>query len=75
MVGLILGKHGQFSPELLSVQASRILAWELSIVAIEMLTLYITSIQSSLFALDLTAYSGYKYFGCVIVLKNVTPYF
>lgn len=65
LLGLILGKHGEFSPEFLSVQASRILAWELMIVAIEMLTLYITNIQSSLCALDLSAYSGYKYFGYV----------
>lgn len=65
-LGLILGKHGQFSPELLSVQASRVLAWEVIVVAMEMLALYVTNIQSSLRALDLTAYSGYKYFGYVI---------
>jgi hypothetical protein len=64
-LGLILGKHGQFSPELLSVQASRVLAWEVIVVAMEMLALYVTNIQSSLRTLDLTAYSGYKYFGYV----------
>jgi len=68
-LGLILGKHGQFSPELLSVQASRVLAWEVIVVLVEILALYVTNIQSSLRALDLTAYSGYKYFGYVIVKK------
>jgi len=65
LLGLILGKHGEFSPELLSVQASRVLAWELIVVAIEVLTMYIMNIQSSLRTLDLTAYSGYKYFGII----------
>ncbi|VVC34589.1 Yif1 family [Cinara cedri] len=65
LLGLILGKQNQFSPELLSVQASRMLAWELFIVVVEMIFLYITNIQSSLCVLDLTAYSGYKYFGIV----------
>lgn len=87
-LGLILGKDGQFSPELLSVQASRVLAWEVIVVAMEMLGLYVTNIQSSLRTLDLTAYSGYKYFGCVfnltsiicstnknIVLKNIVLYY
>ncbi|CAH1731616.1 protein YIF1B [Aphis gossypii] len=64
-LGLILGKHGQFSPELLSVQASRVLAWEVIVVLVEILALYVTNIQSSLRALDLTAYSGYKYFGII----------
>jgi len=64
-LGLILGKHGQFSPELLSVQASRVLAWEVIVVLVEILALYVTNIQSSLRAFDLTAYSGYKYFGYV----------
>lgn len=63
MLGLILGKHGQFSPEILSVQASRVLAWELIVVVMEILALYITNIQSSLRVLDLAAYSGYKYLG------------
>jgi len=62
-LGLILGKHGQFSPELLSVQASRVLAWEVIVVLVEIMALYVTNIQSSVCALDLTAYSGYKYFG------------
>lgn len=70
-LGLILGKHGQFTPELLSVQASRVLAWEVIVVVMEMLALYVTNIQSSLRALDLTAYSGYKYFGYVIRLANI----
>jgi len=62
-LGLIHGKHGQFSPELLSVQASRVLAWEVIVVLAEIMALYVTNIQSSLRALDLTAYSGYKYVG------------
>jgi len=71
-LGLILGKHGQFTPELLSVQASRVLAWEVILVLVEILALYVTNIQSSLRALDLTAYSGYKYFGYVVVKKVYT---
>jgi len=74
-LGLILGKHGQFSPELLSVQASRVLAWEVIVVLVEILALYVTNIQSSLRAFDLTAYSGYKYFGYVNVKKVYTLYF
>lgn len=66
MLGLVLGKHGKFSPELLSVQASHVLASELIVIAVEVLALYVTNIQSSLRTLDLTAYSGYKYFGYVI---------
>lgn len=69
LLGLVLGQQGQFTPELLSVQASRVLAWELIVVAVEILSLYVTNIQSSLRVLDLTAYSGYKYFGYVIGLK------
>jgi len=64
-LGLIHGKNGEFSPEILSVQASRVLAWELIVVAVEILALYISNIQSSLRILDLTAYSGYKYVGYV----------
>lgn len=63
LLGLILAKHGQFSPEILSVQASRILALEIIIIIVEVLALYVTNIQSSLFVLDLIAYSGYKYLG------------
>jgi len=62
-LGLILGKHGQFSPELLSVQASRVLAWEVIVILVEIMALYVTNIQSSLRAFYLTAYSGYQYFG------------
>ncbi|XP_050526558.1 protein YIF1A isoform X2 [Daktulosphaira vitifoliae] len=65
-LGLILGKHGQFSPELLSVYASRALAWEVFLVAIEVFVLYVTNVHSSLKTLDLTSYSGYKYFGIVL---------
>lgn len=73
LLGLILGKHGTFSPELLSIQASRVLAWELIVIALEVLALYVTNIQSSLRTLDLTAYSGYKYFGYVYleILKKI----
>lgn len=63
MLGLILAKHGQFSPEILSVQASRVLALEIIIIIMEVLALYVINIQSSLFVLDLIAYSGYKYLG------------
>ncbi|XP_050440129.1 protein YIF1A-like [Adelges cooleyi] len=66
LLGLILGKHNQFSPEMLSVHASRALAWEMFVVTMEMLTLYVINIQSSLRTLDLTSYSGYKYFGIVV---------
>lgn len=65
LLGLILGKHGTFSPEILSIQASRVLAWELIVIVMEVLALYVTNIQSSLRTLDLTAYSGYKYFGII----------
>jgi len=67
-MGLIHGNNGEFSPEILSIQASRVLAWELIIIAVEILALYISNIQSSLRILDLTAYSGYKFLGYV---KNI----
>ena len=53
----------RFSPEMLGIQASSALAWMVVEIVVELITLYITNIQTNLKTLDLMAYGGYKYVG------------
>jgi hypothetical protein len=53
----------RFTPEMLSIQASTALAWTVFEIIVELITLYITNIQTNLKTLDLVAYGGYKYVG------------
>jgi len=53
----------RFSPEMLGIHASSALAWTVFEIIVELVTMYITSIQTNLKTLDLLAYGGYKYVG------------
>jgi hypothetical protein len=53
----------RFSPEMLGIHASSALAWTVFEIIVELITLYITNIQTNLKTLDLLAYGGYKYVG------------
>jgi hypothetical protein len=53
----------RFSPEMLGIHASSALAWSVIEIIVELVTLYITNIQTNLKTLDLLAYGGYKYVG------------
>jgi hypothetical protein len=48
---------------MLSIQASTALAWTVFEIIVELITVYITNIQTNLKTLDLVAYAGYKYVG------------
>lgn len=63
LAGFVLGFQNRFSPEQLGIQASSALAWAVAEVLVELITLYITNINTNLTTLDLVAYSGYKYVG------------
>ncbi|XP_067015652.1 protein YIF1B isoform X2 [Anabrus simplex] len=72
VAGLVLGTQNRFSPEMLGIHASSALAWLVVEVLVELVTLYVTNIQSSLKTLDLVAYGGYKYVGIILaVLLNL----
>lgn len=53
----------RFTPEVLGIQASSALAWTVFEIIVELITLYVTNIQTNLKTLDLLAYGGYKYVG------------
>jgi hypothetical protein len=48
---------------MLGIHASSALAWTVFEIIVELITLYITNIQTNLKTLDLLAYGGYKYVG------------
>ncbi|RZF43085.1 hypothetical protein LSTR_LSTR001263 [Laodelphax striatellus] len=68
IAGLALGTQDRFSPEILGIQASSALAWTIAEILVELVTLYITNIQTHLRALDLLAYSGYKFVGIIFAV-------
>lgn len=55
----------RFSPELLGVQASSALVWLIMEVLAVLLSLYLVTVNTDLTTIDLLAFSGYKYVGCV----------
>ncbi|GLG99732.1 Protein YIF1B-A [Gryllus bimaculatus] len=68
LAGLILGSQSRFSPEVLGIHASSALAWLVLEVVVELVTLYIINIESSLKTLDLVAFGGYKYVGIIVAV-------
>jgi hypothetical protein len=48
---------------MLGIHASSALAWTVVEILVELVTMYITNIQTNLKTLDLLAYGGYKYVG------------
>ncbi|KAG4067302.1 hypothetical protein HA402_000293 [Bradysia odoriphaga] len=71
LAGLVLGMQNRFTPEQLGILASSALAYSLFELGIYLITLYITNIPTTLTALDLVAYSGYKYaiiVTCILVM-------
>lgn len=80
VAGLVLGMQDRFTPEMLSIQASTALAWTVFEIIVELITMYITNIQTNLRTLDLVAYGGYKYVGIIFavllsILFHRTGYF
>ncbi|XP_075222084.1 yip1d-interacting factor 1 [Lycorma delicatula] len=72
VAGLVLGVQNRFTPEFLGIQASSALAWTIAEILIELVTLYITNIQTNLKTLDLLAFAGYKFVGIIFaVLVNL----
>ncbi|KAJ9574724.1 hypothetical protein L9F63_008094, partial [Diploptera punctata] len=68
VAGLVLGMQDRFSPEVLGIQASSALAWMVIEIIVELITLYVTNIQTNLKTLDLIAYGGYKYVGIIFAV-------
>lgn len=61
IASLILGIQERFSP--LGTLASSALAWNIIEILIQVISLYIMHLETSLSTLDLFAYCGYKYVG------------
>ena len=59
------GSPFRFSPELLGVLASSALVWLVMEVVAVLLSLYLVTVNTDLTTIDLLAFSGYKYVGCV----------
>lgn len=55
----------RFSPEQISIQASSALAWCLLEIILYLSILYVANIETSLKAMDLLAYSGYKFIAII----------
>ncbi|XP_026274056.1 protein YIF1B [Frankliniella occidentalis] len=68
LAGFVLGFQNRFTPEKLGIQASSALAWAIAEVLLELITLYVTNINTNLTTLDLVAYSGYKYVGMIFAV-------
>uniref|UniRef100_A0A8D0B5B4 Protein YIF1 n=1 Tax=Salvator merianae TaxID=96440 RepID=A0A8D0B5B4_SALMN len=68
VAGLALGTQNRFSPDLLGLQASSALAWLIVEVLIVLLSLYLVTVNADLSAVDLVAFSGYKYVGMIVGL-------
>ncbi|XP_073995648.1 yip1d-interacting factor 1 isoform X2 [Rhodnius prolixus] len=66
--GYVIGKHNGFSPEVLGVLATQALGHLLIELAVQLITMYITNLQTSLSTWDLVAFSGYKFVGIIVAL-------
>ncbi|XP_014247309.1 protein YIF1B-like [Cimex lectularius] len=66
VVGLVLGIQNRFDIEVLAKLASQSIAFIFLEIGIQLLTLYITNIQTNVTALELIALSGYKFIGIII---------
>lgn len=70
IAGLILGTSDKFTPEKLGMQASSALAWSTLEIIIQIVTLYVTNINTNLKTFDLLSYSSYKYVGIIIAMLS-----
>lgn len=68
VAGFILGVYDRFSPEKLSIEALNALAWNALEVLVQLITLYISNINTNLKTYDLLAYSSYKYIAIIVIL-------
>jgi len=68
LAGIVLGTQNRFSPEQLGITASTALVWTAIEILVLLLSLYIMNISTTLKALDLLSYSGYKYVGMIVIL-------
>lgn len=68
VAGLVLGTQNRFTPEILGIQASSALAWTIAEILVELVTLYVTNIQTNLKTLDLLAFAGYKFVGIIFAV-------
>ena len=66
LAGIVMGTQKRFSPELLGILSSKVIAWWLIEIATYTITLYIMNIQTVLKTYDLIAYSGYKFIGIIL---------
>lgn len=70
MAGFMLGRQQRFSPELLGMQFSSALAWLLFEMLLVQVSVYVLNASIGLRALDLLAFSGYKYVGINLCLLS-----
>ncbi|XP_033324497.1 yip1d-interacting factor 1 [Megalopta genalis] len=61
IAALVLGIQDRFTP--LSTLASSALAWNIVEIVVQLISLYVMHLETSLSTLDLLAYCGYKYVG------------
>ncbi|KAK9497862.1 hypothetical protein O3M35_003773 [Rhynocoris fuscipes] len=68
LAGLVIGMKSEFRPEVLGILASQALACILVEVIVELITIFITNLQTHFCTYDLLAFSGYKFIGLTIIL-------
>eukprot|EP00126_Sphaerothecum_destruens_P010129 Sdes_comp20679_c0_seq1m16144 len=66
--GIALGTKNEFQPDLLGLVCSRTMIWLFVEVGFIYFGFYLLNVSSDIHVLDLFAYCGYKYMGCVVTL-------
>lgn len=61
IAGLLLGVEGMFTPEDLGLIASQGVAWTAAEVILQLFSLYVLNVKSTINYFDLLSYSGYKF--------------
>lgn len=68
LTGIALGLKDRFSPEELGIQSSSAFVWLAIEIAIIVFSLYLVNVRTDLGTWDVIAFSGYKFFGMIIIL-------
>eukprot|EP01135_Chromosphaera_perkinsii_P003978 Nk52_evm21s265 gene=Nk52_evmTU21s265 len=68
LCGLALGTQGKFKPDALGVTASAAFGWLFIEVGMIYLGFYLLNVSGDVHILDVFAYCGYKYVGCVLTV-------
>lgn len=68
VAGLALGTQDRFKPDILAICATQALAWIIIEIIVQLATIYIFNVQTSLNSFELLAFAGYKFVGIILCI-------